>query len=394
MLDTVAAVLGTALLLLGLVLATIGLYGLLRRQDIFEQLHAAGLVTGPGVILILLASLATGRAETITSALLVVVFVLVTASLSTHAIALAAWRRRHDIGTPSKSVPGAAGSETAAVGRARPGPTHVLLAHDGSRDAEIAVAFVAGRSWPAGCVIRLIAVVEGDLPLPAANETARDGDDHDPVDLAAVLETAAADLRRPGLTVEAVVRRGGAAAAIVDEATAFDAELVVMGSRGLGRVRSLLVGSVAGEVVDGAPCPVLVARSTTLQTVLHATDGSASSEAATDVLARWPVFEGPRIQVLSVGAVTPTATPDGTPLDPAERAAGRLQAAGRTAVADVRTGDAAGTILALAEASAADLIVVGSRGNTGLRRAVLGSVARDVLARAPTSVLVVRAPTR
>jgi multicomponent Na+:H+ antiporter subunit G len=78
---------------LGLLLATIGLYGLLRRPDIFHQLHAAGLVTGPASILVLLASVATRSAEIITSAVLVIVFLLITSPLAGHAIARAARRR-------------------------------------------------------------------------------------------------------------------------------------------------------------------------------------------------------------------------------------------------------------------------------------------------------------
>ena len=81
---------GSLLLLLGLTLATIGLYGLLRKPDIFEQLHPAGLITGPAVLLVLLASVGTGKPGIITSAILVVGFVLVTSSLSSHAIAQAA----------------------------------------------------------------------------------------------------------------------------------------------------------------------------------------------------------------------------------------------------------------------------------------------------------------
>jgi len=86
-------VVGGVLLGVGLLLATIGLYGLLRMPDIFHQLHPAGLVTGPAVILVLLASAATGSAEIITSAALVILFLLVTSPLSTHAIAQAARRR-------------------------------------------------------------------------------------------------------------------------------------------------------------------------------------------------------------------------------------------------------------------------------------------------------------
>jgi len=84
---------GAVLLALGLLLATIGLYGMLRIPDIFHQLHPAGLVTGPAVILVLLAAVFTGSAEIITSAALVILFVLITSPLSTHAIAQAARRR-------------------------------------------------------------------------------------------------------------------------------------------------------------------------------------------------------------------------------------------------------------------------------------------------------------
>jgi monovalent cation/proton antiporter MnhG/PhaG subunit len=89
-------VVGAAALLLGLGLATIGLYGMLRRPAVFDQLHAAGVVTGPSIVLVLLASVASGSAEIITSAALVILFVLITSPLSGHAIAQAAWRRDRD----------------------------------------------------------------------------------------------------------------------------------------------------------------------------------------------------------------------------------------------------------------------------------------------------------
>jgi multicomponent Na+:H+ antiporter subunit G len=77
-LDAVAA----ALPALGLLLATIGLYGFLRITDIFHQLQPAGLITGPAVFLVQLASVASGSAEVITSAALVILFVLITSPLS------------------------------------------------------------------------------------------------------------------------------------------------------------------------------------------------------------------------------------------------------------------------------------------------------------------------
>ena len=74
--DLVLHGLAAVLLLGGCALATIGLYGLLLKPDIFEQMHVAGLITGPAVVLVLLASLGTGSAEIATSAILVAAFVL------------------------------------------------------------------------------------------------------------------------------------------------------------------------------------------------------------------------------------------------------------------------------------------------------------------------------
>jgi multicomponent Na+:H+ antiporter subunit G len=95
MAGTLLDVLGAGLLGLGLTLATIGLYGLLRKPEIFDQLHAAGLITGPATILVLLASVATRNVEVITSAVLLMLFQLVTSPLSASAIAQAAHRRAH-----------------------------------------------------------------------------------------------------------------------------------------------------------------------------------------------------------------------------------------------------------------------------------------------------------
>ena len=81
---------GTAVLALGLTLATIGLVGMLRMREPLHQLHATGLVTGPATIVVLLAAVATRNTEIITSAGLVILFVLVTSPLSGHALAQAA----------------------------------------------------------------------------------------------------------------------------------------------------------------------------------------------------------------------------------------------------------------------------------------------------------------
>ena len=97
---TVLEVAGVVALFGGLLLITIGLYGMLRRPSVMDQLHAAGLISGPAIILVLAASVATRAPEIITSGALVVLFVLITSPLSTHAIAQAARRRsqREEVG--------------------------------------------------------------------------------------------------------------------------------------------------------------------------------------------------------------------------------------------------------------------------------------------------------
>jgi len=59
-----------------------------------------------------------------------------------------------------------------------------------------------------------------------------------------------------GVEVTTILREGHAADVLCDEATS--ADLLVVGSRGLGGFRGLLLGSVSQQVVQHAPCPVVV----------------------------------------------------------------------------------------------------------------------------------------
>jgi monovalent cation/proton antiporter MnhG/PhaG subunit len=400
MIDIVVGTLGSILLLLGLTLATIGLIGLFRFPDLFEQLHAAGLITAPGAILVLVASLASGNVGILTSAILVVAFILITSSLSTHVIALAAWRERASSGRGAAKVDG---DGVAEAGGPVPEPMHVVLAHDGTAAAETALELAAAVRWPAGSQIHVVGVTEGDLPsLDEPDAGAAVGDASSTTARAAL--TAAADrLAHPGRRVEAIIRGGDPAAAIVDTADMLGADLVIMGTRGHGRVRSLLAGSVASGVLDRSASPVLVVRRPVLRTVLLATDGSIESDAAIAAVATWPMFEDVEVQVLSVASLAPhyrelppmrtmrEATLRSRHRGHVDAAVAVLRAAGRRATASVRTGEPAGTIVDIAELAAVDLIVLGSRGRSGLRRMVLGSVARDVLDASAASVLIVRA---
>jgi len=77
-----------------------------------------------------------------------------------------------------------------------------------------------------------------------------------------------------------------------------------------------------------------------------------------------------------------------------DAAAALLMDAGREVVSEVLYGRPGPRIAEEARTHAVDLIVIGSRGRTGLGRTLLGSVAGDVLASASCSVLIVAPPPR
>ena len=74
------------------------------------------------------------------------------------------------------------------------------------------------------------------------------------------LEGYAVALRERGHNVEIAVREGYPAAVIEAEAEERPADLIVIGTRGHGGLRHLLLGSVAERVVQKAPCPVLTVK--------------------------------------------------------------------------------------------------------------------------------------
>jgi len=60
--------------------------------------------------------------------------------------------------------------------------------------------------------------------------------------------------------VHTEILEGSPAEAIMDVANTREVDLIVMGSRGFGRLKGLLVGSQSQKVVQHAPCPVLIVR--------------------------------------------------------------------------------------------------------------------------------------
>lgn len=291
----------------------------------------------------------------------------------------------------------------------------ILLATDGSPSAQHAERLVAAITWPAGSEIDvlhvdLLADVEMDTAtehfIKAHSAVRHLGEER----LAALVER----LQAAGRTIRGATVSGRPATAIVSQAERLGADLVVIGSHGHGALASLALGSVAAEVVDRAPCPVLVARRSAVGPIVLGTDGSPGALRAESLIATWPFLAREQVRVVSVSRLLPpwyaTAEAGGAPaidgeliqqlLDEAKaessrlaaEAVGRLTARGVAAQAMVLQGAAGDGLLDAVNESGAQLVVVGSRGNTGLTRLLLGSVARSILYQAPCSVLIVRDP--
>lgn len=249
----------------------------------------------------------------------------------------------------------------------------VLVAYDGSRCSEAALDLVARLPFPAPTRITILAVLDPIDEAPVAVATQR------------ALDEVRLRLVAPGRTVETRLEQGRPAPLILRDAVETAADLLVVGSRGLGPWRTMLLGSVSAEVVDHAPCPVLVARQAAVARLIVGTDGSESARRAVEAVCRWRLFTGLPAAVVSVEAGHDAAS------DAASDAAARLRDAGIQAVPRVAHGDAAARIVEAA-AEPGDLVVVGSRGLGAVSRLLLASVARSVLLHTGASVLVVREP--
>lgn len=75
-----------------------------------------------------------------------------------------------------------------------------------------------------------------------------------------ILNVAVKEIGKIPCEVHAEILEGDPASAIIEVANVCKSDVIVMGSRGLGRLAGLLLGSTSQKVVSHAPCPVLIVR--------------------------------------------------------------------------------------------------------------------------------------
>jgi nucleotide-binding universal stress UspA family protein len=177
------------------------------------------------------------------------------------------------MGSVSASVVRHAHCPVLVVREQRPtgfGPEKILLATDGSEEAELAARTAMDLAAVLGSELHVVTVGHAETPATAALEWVK-------YRAESVLDRQVARIREAGGEVAGVHLKMSEKRdeEIVVLAEDLGAGLIVLGSRGLGALRRALMGSISDSVVRHAHCPVLVVRPTR-----DATDEPGSSPAS------------------------------------------------------------------------------------------------------------------
>ncbi len=195
---------------------------------------------------------------------------------------------------------------------------------------------------------------------------------------------------------------------IVEKARDLGSELIVMGTHGRRGISHLLLGSVAERVIRTTSSTVLTVRSDAtlnpdgIQNILVPHDFSEASKHAVRTATSWAAALGAGITLLHV--VEPVVYPEFYSVDvlsddlvggisvrseeALEKIASEIGGDTPTKI-KVEVGRAAETIVQIADPSSFDLVVMATRGLSGLEHVLLGSVAESVLRRCPVPMLTV-----
>lgn len=137
---------------------------------------------------------------------------------------------------------------------------HILLAVDGSEHALHAARKAAELARTMNTQELHIIVAYDTIPVYLGEPNMQIAYVNRKSEAEAILQHAVTEVGDVPGKVFTEVMEGDAAEAVITAATKYKSDLIVMGSRGLGRLSGLLLGSTSQKVVAHAPCPVLIVR--------------------------------------------------------------------------------------------------------------------------------------
>jgi len=298
-------------------------------------------------------------------------------------------------------------------------PTKFLLATDGSEEAARAARLAVALSGKLDSELQVVYVEP--LPKPYAFPESDIVDPDFRREIRARAERDAGEkvgqeaekIRGTGEVAESHARIGRPDVEIVSLAEEVGAGLVVVGSRGVGPIRRAVMGSVSSSVARHAHCPVLVVRQdgqdygNRIGPVVLAVDGSEASKLAAGAAAEISAATDSPVHLMYVmpteaalyGRHFYAEDVRKSLIEEAkasarrfleEEAEGVRSAGGEVAQTYLGTGRPDEEIVELAEEIDAGMVVLGSRGLGGIRRALMGSVSSSVVHHAHCAVLVTR----
>jgi nucleotide-binding universal stress UspA family protein len=293
----------------------------------------------------------------------------------------------------------------------------IVLGSDGSDHAEYTAEFLSRYPVGADSVVHCCGVYSASHvvtatshpflgPLLAEQLTQAVEDAKQGAETAA--RASSKKLRGLGMTAEAHLLEGDPGDELASYAQKVGAAFVAVGSRGLGTLDTLLLGSVAREIANNKKVDLLVTRKRELEAehlrVVFATDHSDFAER---VAAKLPSLVGGRFSELEVLSVVDPDSKDvafarssapwedlqaglsGWAKEQNEATAVQLGQIADRVTSSVELGYAREVIIE--RGKKADLVILGAQGRSALSRLLLGSVSNYVLSRSTSSVFIVRA---
>jgi nucleotide-binding universal stress UspA family protein len=213
---------------------------------------------------------------------------------------------------------------------------------------------------------------------------------------------------RGDVTINTRVVQGSAPEVLDRLARAFGADLLVVGRRGMSRIRDLIMGTTARRLLRFGRLPVLVVTRPPekYRTAVVGFDFSPESMRAGRLARRLMPYRSTLIAVHGLEDPYRDLPPELVPASPDRREAMRhvarllrrlvqkVGSGGNPWQIITKDGDPRRALLETAAGKNADLIAVGSSGKSRIARTLMGSVAEEVLDRARCDILLVRRKSR